>query len=64
MSEAAREMTLEEVVNKLPEGHKARKEYESLLKQNAYAEALDAMGVDNWGGYGDAMVYLETGEVP
>ncbi|BAM44931.1 host RecBCD nuclease inhibitor [Enterococcus phage BC611] len=29
-------------------------EYERLLKIEAFLEALEAVGVDNWSGYGDA----------
>jgi hypothetical protein len=40
-----------------------KNEYETLLKSQAKLDALEGMGVDNWSGYGDAMEYLETGEI-
>lgn len=40
-----------------------RKEYERLLDSEHKLECLDAAGVDNWGGYGDAMeMYQEEGD--
>lgn len=37
-----------------------RKEYEALLDARAKLDALEAAGVDNWSGYGDAMAALEA----
>ncbi|WLG15432.1 hypothetical protein [Enterococcus phage PEF9] len=34
-------------------------EYERLLKAEAFLNALEAVGVDNWSGYGDAWAMYE-----
>lgn len=34
-------------------------EYKRLLRIEAKLDALEAFGVDNWGGYGDALSSLE-----
>ncbi len=37
-------------------------EYERLLKAEAFLNALETAGVDNWSGYGDACdIYEEEG---
>jgi uncharacterized protein involved in exopolysaccharide biosynthesis len=36
-----------------------RATYEDLLRRSRELAALDAFGVDNWGGYSDAMQSLE-----
>ncbi|MBW5801149.1 lambda-exonuclease family protein [Halomonas elongata] len=38
----------------------SRKEYDALLAARAKLDALEAAGVDNWSGYGDAMAALEA----
>ena len=46
----------------MPESNKIvvnKSAYEILLAKEAKLEALEAHGVDNWTGYGDAMEYLE-----
>lgn len=57
--EAQREMTLEEIVNNLPENHKAKKEYKNLLEDSIFLDCLNGQGVDNWSGYGDAQQAFE-----
>lgn len=37
-------------------------EYERLLKAEAFLNALEAVGVDNWSGYGDAWGMYEEEE--
>lgn len=39
-----------------------RKHYQELLEKATKYDALEAYGVDNWGGYGDAMQSLEDEE--
>lgn len=61
--EAQREMTLEEIVNNLPEGHKAKKEYKKLLSDSWFLNCLQGAGVDSWNGYEEAQeMYQELGE--
>ncbi|MCE5221884.1 MAG: hypothetical protein LLF98_11655 [Clostridium sp.] len=36
----------------------SKEEYESLLESDRKLDALECAGVDNWGGYGDAMDIL------
>lgn len=36
-----------------------KKEYESLLEDSKFIQALRAAGVDNWEGYSFALNYLE-----
>jgi len=36
-----------------------REEYNRLLEAEALLSALEAAGVDNWGGYGDALEMAE-----
>ena len=36
-----------------------QKEYDALLKADRELNALECYGVDNWGGYGDAMSSLD-----
>jgi len=58
-----REMTLEEIVKSLPEGHKAREEWKQLMKDSWFLDCLNAAGVDNWGGYEEAIeMRQELGE--
>lgn len=40
----------------------SKAEYQSLVRDSSVLNALEAMGVDNWQGYGDAMAYLEEEE--
>lgn len=37
-------------------------EYERLVKAEAFLNALEAAGVDNWSGYGDARAMYEEEE--
>jgi hypothetical protein len=37
-------------------------EYKSLLEDRAKLDALEAYGVDNWSGYGEAMMSMEEDE--
>ena len=37
-------------------------EYERLVKAEAFLNALEAAGVDNWSGYGDAWAMYEEEE--
>ena len=39
-----------------------QKEYDALSKAARELDALEEFGVDNWGGYGDAMTSLEDEE--
>jgi len=39
-----------------------QKEYDALLKADRELNALECYGVDNWGGYGDAMSSLDEDE--
>jgi hypothetical protein len=60
---SAKEMTLEEFVNTLPENHKARKEFKEMQSDVWFLQCLQGAGVDNWDGYGDAQdMYQELGE--
>jgi hypothetical protein len=36
----------------------SKREYEKLVEDQAFLEALRACGVDNWDGYSDAHDYL------
>lgn len=38
-------------------------EYERLLKAEAFLEALEEAGVDNWSGYGDAWDMYEEEDI-
>jgi hypothetical protein len=49
------ESTLLELVETLPQGHKARQEFKELQEKAEKFESLCAHGVDNWGGWDDAM---------
>ncbi|WVS22284.1 hypothetical protein [Enterococcus phage vB_EFaS_ZC1] len=40
----------------------SKREYERLLKVEAFLNALEAAGVDNWSGYGDAWAMYEEEE--
>jgi hypothetical protein len=40
----------------------SKKEYESLLDDSHKLECLENAGVDNWGGYSDAMEEYYNGE--
>ena len=46
--EAQREMTLKEVVEKMPECHLAHRQYKELLEKNFQIEALDIKGKIVW----------------
>jgi len=39
-----------------------KKEYESLLEDSNWLNALENAGVDNWGGYNFAQELLEEGQ--
>lgn len=39
-----------------------QKEYDRLLRSERELEALECYGVDNWGGYGEAMSSLNDNE--
>ena len=53
------EMTLKEWVEKLPECHLARKQYNQLLRDSDVLLALEGAGVDNWDGYDYAMENID-----
>jgi len=58
-----KDQTLDEIIKALPEGHNARKEWEQLIQDTWFLECLRSAGVDNWGGYDDAIeMYQELGE--
>jgi hypothetical protein len=40
----------------------SKEEYEQLLKKENLLECLEACGVDNWGGWDDAMEIFNEGE--
>lgn len=40
----------------------SKERYEELLKEESILEVLDAMGVDNWCGYDEAMKLLREGD--
>lgn len=39
-----------------------KSEYESLLESREFLSCLEACGVDNWGGYSDAIEMMEEEE--
>lgn len=39
-----------------------KKEYERLLEDSEFLGCLEACGVDNWAGYGDAREMMEEGD--
>jgi len=59
-----REMTLEEIVKALPEGHKAREEWKQLMKDLLVPRVLKiGWGVDKWESYEEAIeMRQELGE--
>ena len=58
-----RDMSLEEIVKALPPLHKARLEWEQLMKDSWFLECLKSAGVDNWDGYEEAIdMRQELGE--
>jgi hypothetical protein len=60
---AAREITLQELIDQLPPDHKAREEYNKLVSDGWFLDCLRGAGVDNWDGYGDAQdMFSELGE--
>lgn len=40
----------------------AKSEYERLQRDSEFLGCLEACGVDNWSGYGDAQEMMKTGE--
>ena len=36
-----------------------KSEYDKLMDSQAFLNALEAAGVDNWGGYGDAVAIYD-----
>jgi len=57
---AARDLTLEEIVKALPQLHKARAEWEQLMKDSWFLDCLHGAGVDNWDGYEEAIDMRQT----
>jgi len=58
-----RDLSLEEMVKALPQLHRARLEWEQLMKDSWFLECLKATGVDNWNGYDEAVeIRQELGE--
>lgn len=70
-------MKIKEIVNDMPAGEAvdwlienqdnfvliSKREYEKLLGRDAFLEALQAAGVDNWEGYCEAQEILDECEL-
>lgn len=63
MTEASREMSIQEWCAKLPPEHRVNRELIELMDDSAFLNALRATGVDNWIGYDHACeLYQEDAE--
>ena len=60
MNDCGQEMTLQQFVETLSESHLARKEYNSLIEDLRWLQALKEAGVDNWEGCGFAAEILSS----
>ena len=58
-----KEMTLDEIVKQLPEGHNAKVEWKQIQSEIWFLECLHGAGVDNWDGFDEArQMYIDLGE--
>jgi hypothetical protein len=57
---SAREITLEEYINLLPENSSARRKFNKMEDDLLFYSCLEGAGVDNWSGYDDAIEMYEN----